>query len=133
MVRRELFIFKGRYMWRFNQYEQVMAGYPVEIARLWKGLPEGFTKIDAVYEDKKSQIIFFLGKHYYVFNTNELAYYAPLTHLGLPEHLEKIDAIFKWGHNNRTFIFSGSQYWRFVGITLGYFGIFNIFIRLQIR
>lgn len=40
-------------------------------------------------------------------------YPKPLTTLGLPDHLSKIDAALVWGYNNRTYFYSGTQYWRF--------------------
>jgi matrix metalloproteinase-16 (membrane-inserted) len=68
---------------------------------------------------RKSYESFFLsnllpGKLYYVMNANALApgYPKPLTHLGLPADLEKIDAALIWGHNNRTFFYSGALYWK---------------------
>lgn len=53
---------------------------------------------------------------YYVFNSNvlEQGYPKPLTHLGLPAYLDKIDAALVWGHNNRTYFYSGTLYWRYV-------------------
>lgn len=52
---------------------------------------------------------------YYVFNSNVLeeGYPKPLTHLGLPAYLDKIDAALVWGHNNRTYFYSGTLYWRY--------------------
>lgn len=93
-----------------------MSGYPHEIARLWKELPTDFTHIDAVYENKDMRIVFFVGAYFYVFNSDRLepGYPRPLTDLGLPATLKKIDAALVWGYNNRTFFFSGSDYWRCV-------------------
>lgn len=39
-------------------------------------------------------------------------YPQPLTSLGLPATLTHIDAAFVWGHNNRTYLTSGTLYWR---------------------
>ena len=36
----------------------------------------------------------------------------PLTYLGLPLNLSKIDAALVWGHNQKTYLFAGNQYWR---------------------
>lgn len=36
----------------------------------------------------------------------------PLASLGLPPTLTHIDASFVWGHNNRTYMTSGTLYWR---------------------
>lgn len=52
---------------------------------------------------------------YWIFNSDrvEPGYPQPLTHIGLPPDLEKIDAAMIWGHNGKTYLFSGSLYWRF--------------------
>ncbi len=36
----------------------------------------------------------------------------PLTDLGLPSSLDKVDAALTWGKNRREYLFSGSRYWR---------------------
>lgn len=55
----------------------------------------------------------FTGRWIYSFNKHDLdrGYPKPLTAIGLPFELQKIDDIWIWGHNNQTFIFSGTQYW----------------------
>jgi len=73
--------------------------------------------VDAVYErHKDAKIVFFIGKKYYLFNNQnhlEPGYPKTLVSMGLPETLDKVDAVMIWGHNAKTYIFSGSQYWRF--------------------
>lgn len=113
MIRRELFIFRGQFLWRIGE-RGLYPGYPAETRRLWTALPDNFNKIDAVYENHERKIVFFIGRHYYVFDsiTLERGYPQPLTTLGLPSQLTHIDAAFTWGHNNRTYLFSGTVYWR---------------------
>lgn len=55
-----------------------------------------------------------LGKQYYVFNSQYLepGYPRPLTDLGLPDSIERIDAALVWSHNNRTYLYSGRLYWK---------------------
>ncbi|KAH8321767.1 hypothetical protein KR067_000741 [Drosophila pandora] len=121
-----------QYVWRIGQ-KGLYNMYPTETRRHWAALPQNLTKVDAVYENKRGQIVFFVGKsihedindcnlhllthsgrEYYVFNSVNLApgYPKPLTSLGLPDTLSHIDASFVWGHNNRTYLTSGFQYWR---------------------
>lgn len=52
---------------------------------------------------------------YYVFDANTLmpGYPKPIYHLGLPRDLDHIDAAMVWGHNSKTYFFSGTMYWRF--------------------
>ncbi|KAH8324722.1 hypothetical protein KR074_010267 [Drosophila pseudoananassae] len=132
LIRGELFIFRKNYVWRIGQ-KGLYNMYPVETRRHWSALPENLTRVDAVYENKRGQIVFFIGKsilrdiyncilhpfthsgrEYFVFNSVNLApgYPKPLTSLGLPPTLSHIDASFVWGHNNRTYLTSGTLYWR---------------------
>lgn len=114
IIRNELFIFKDRYLWRIFEDDNQQRP-PVEIDRMFIGLPRNFERIDTVYENKHHKIVFFIGKYYYVFNSRELepGYPKPLTHLGLPEGIERIDAALVWSYNNRTYLYSGRLYWRF--------------------
>ena len=36
----------------------------------------------------------------------------PLSQLGLPAHVAKIDAAFVWGHHRRVYLVTGRTYWR---------------------
>lgn len=92
----------------------MLPGYPAEITRMWRDLPRNLTRIDAVYERLDNKIVFFIGKHYYVYSGNniERGYPQPLTSLGLPSSLDKIDGAMVWGHNGKTYFYSGNMYWR---------------------
>jgi hypothetical protein len=54
------------------------------------------------------------GNQYYLYDGNELVrgFPKPLANLGLPESLEKIDGAMVWGHNGKTYFFSGTMYWK---------------------
>ncbi|XP_053679743.1 matrix metalloproteinase-2 [Anopheles nili] len=114
LIRNELFIFKDRWLWRLNEND-LQRPTPFEIHRMFFGLPADFERIDTVYENKHQKIIFFIGKQYYVFNSQYLepGYPKPLTDLGLPDSIDRIDAALVWSHNNRTYLYSGRLYWRF--------------------
>lgn len=115
MIRRELFIFKGKYFWRIGA-NGLQADYPVKIDRFWSRLPANLTHIDAFYEKTSSsrEMVIFIGKQYWVYPNNEGGLGPfPLTRLGLPEDLEKIDGAMVWGHNGKTYFFSGTMYWRY--------------------
>lgn len=47
-----------------------------------------------------------------VIDSNQKAYTHNLEYLGFSRNVKKIDAIFRWGYNNRTFAFSGDDYWK---------------------
>lgn len=86
MIRGELFIFRGpvslknpfilwkilnivnplQFLWRLGE-NGLYPGYPTETRRHWAALPENLTKVDAVYENKQRQIVFFIGKLIIVF------------------------------------------------------------------
>lgn len=59
-------------------------------------------------------IYFISGKQLYLFDSQYLlpGYPRPLTTLGLPASLEKLDAAMVWGHNGNTYFYSGSMYWK---------------------
>lgn len=124
-----------QFLWRIGA-KGLYNGYPTETRRHWSALPEDFNKVDAVYENQQRQIVFFIGKQtsisismvssiklftlpptgrqYYVFDSVTLVpgYPQPLTSLGLPPSLSHVDAAFVWGYNNRTYLTSGTLYWR---------------------
>ncbi|XP_046391255.1 matrix metalloproteinase-2-like isoform X2 [Ischnura elegans] len=113
MIRGELFIFKDRYFWRINDraYTKI---HPIEMKLFFYDLPKDFTHIDAVYERKDQKIVFFIGNKYYLYNGHNImpGYPRPLTDLGLPSSLDKVDGAMVWGHNSKTYLFSGTMYWR---------------------
>ncbi|XP_071445795.1 matrix metalloproteinase-2-like isoform X2 [Hetaerina americana] len=113
IIRGELFIFKAKYFWRIDRLGQNKV-QPVLISRFFYDMPKDLTHVDAVYERKDQKIVFFIGNKYYLYDGNNLTpgYPKPLTHLGLPSTLDKIDGAMVWGHNSKTYLFSGTMYWR---------------------
>ncbi|XP_053609179.1 matrix metalloproteinase-2-like [Plodia interpunctella] len=114
LIRGELFIFKNRYHWRIGAQGHY-PGYPMDISRMWPGLPRDFTRVDAVYERPDRKIAFFIGKELFLFDTQNLlpGYPRAIRELGLPSSLEKLDAAMVWGHNGKTYFYSGSLYWKY--------------------
>ncbi|KAE8744358.1 hypothetical protein FOCC_FOCC009011 [Frankliniella occidentalis] len=113
VIRRETYFFKGKYFWRIQ--EQNIPEGPHLTERFWYGFDKNYTHIDAVYERiHDNNIVFFVGKKYYVYNGTNLisGYPKPLTELGLPPTLTHIDGAMVWGHNSRTYLFSGTLFWR---------------------
>lgn len=115
VIRREIYIFKGKYFWRLDSAGNLRPNYPAEISRFWAMLPKNITHIDAVYErTHDANIVFFIGDKFYVCQGNhQLLKIGRLKNLGLPEDLKKIDAAFVWGYNGRTYLFADTMYWRF--------------------
>lgn len=110
LLRNELFIFKGRYMWRPDSDSEA-----IEIRKMWSELPESLTHVDAVFEGEDSKIWFFVGRDIYVFRGTTFEHRSSLARIGIEHYFNKVDAIFKWHYNQQTYIFSGDQYWRFNG------------------
>lgn len=110
IIRNELMVFKGVYMWRFRD-GHLLQGYPVEFYRMWPEL-EPFDHIDAVFERKDGKFVFFVGQDVMVIDGNRRVYTHNLEYLGFKPWVKKIDAIFTWGYNNKTFVFSGDDYWK---------------------
>ncbi|CAO1440314.1 unnamed protein product [Diamesa hyperborea] len=118
-IRNEIYIFKDRYMWRINEdsSNSLSSPEPFEIDKMWNGLPKSVTKIDAFYENKKTgQFWMFVGDKIYIFmlmnQKIDLFSISSLSKLQLPSYVHKIDAIFTWGNEERTYIFAGDKYWR---------------------
>lgn len=104
-----------QYFWRIGD-NGLMPGYPAEIIRLWRNLPNDLTHVDAVYERPDNKIVFFIGRQYYVYSGNQMEWGYPksIAELGLPPTLGKIDGAMVWGHNGQTYFYSGNLYWRYV-------------------
>lgn len=113
VIRREVFAFKGKYFWRINE-RGLNPRRPVRIDMFWN-LGETVNRVDAVYERPDRKIAFFSGRRYWLLDATQRlrGYPRPLTDLGLPSSLTHIDAAMVWGHNGKTYFFSGDQYWRY--------------------
>lgn len=108
-----------KYMWRprmqnFDPHKSVSK-------QSWWKLPNNklLTNINAVVELNPRQgqriVAVFCGRQYHTFNVDQKMKYessSPITSLGLPSYVEKIDAIFKWGRNQFFYVFSGRQFWK---------------------
>lgn len=109
LIRGELFIFHGKFMWRPDTDADRM----FEIRQMWNELPENFDRVDAVFENAKGKILFFIGDEIFIFDGISLIDKFRLYHIGMGWNVKKVDAVFRWAVNNRIYIFSGKNYWRF--------------------
>ena len=62
--------------------------------------------------------IFFLesfdsGNQYWVTNGDRFFSPQPLSNLGLPDYVDKLDDAFIWGKNDKTYFFYQNLYWRY--------------------
>uniref|UniRef100_A0A182S9H6 Uncharacterized protein n=1 Tax=Anopheles maculatus TaxID=74869 RepID=A0A182S9H6_9DIPT len=116
LLRGEIFIFKGAYLWRLTEKYRIKEGYPVRIWQVFRGFPKTVTHIDAVYERlDDNAIVLFSGRVYWVFDALNFLHpeVRPLTDYGLPEELKRIDAALVWSKNNKTYLFAGDRFWRY--------------------
>ncbi|KAK3609338.1 hypothetical protein CHS0354_024880 [Potamilus streckersoni] len=112
-IRTEIFLFIGPVFWRMGT--NGIRGGATSIKNFWYGLPED--GIDAVYERQDGRIIFFKGDRYWIFTGNYRVVNFPregksITDFGIPSDVKKIDAVFVWGFNKRTYLISGDMYWK---------------------
>lgn len=116
VLRGEVFIFKGPYLWRLTEKYRVREGYPVRIWQVFRGFPRDVPRIDAVYErESDNGVVLFSGKRYWIFDGLNFLHpeARPITDFGLPDTLEKVDAAMLWSKNQKTYIFAGDQFWRY--------------------
>lgn len=116
VLRGEVFIFKGQYLWRLTEKYRVKEGYPVRIWQVFRDFPRNIDRIDAVYErEEDNSVVLFSGRYYWVFDgLNYLHPEArPITDYGLPDTIDKVDAAMVWSKNGKTYIFAGDQFWRY--------------------
>ncbi|XP_041347999.1 matrix metalloproteinase-2-like [Gigantopelta aegis] len=116
VIRTEVFLFIGRWFWRLDSRNIVRD--PVHINKFWYGLPKDIDHVDAVFElPTDGKIVFFVGDKYWVLNANHLVAGfpeagRPITEFGIPPDVKKIDTVFVWGFNKRTYLVSGDMYWK---------------------
>lgn len=106
-IRGELFIFKEEFMWRPDITDEFN-----EVRQLWNELPEK-RHIDAVFENSNGKILFFISDQIFIFESTNLVDKLRLYHIGMDWDVKKIDAIFRWPYNNKVYIFTDSNYYRF--------------------
>ncbi|XP_072528112.1 matrix metalloproteinase-25 [Salminus brasiliensis] len=118
-IRGEIFFFRRQYFWRVHHSGSLVSFIPALIHNFWIGLPLEIGKIDAVYERSDGHIVFFIGNQFWVFKDRMSlpGYPRPLTEWRLRtsagDSPGRVDAVFVWPHNGRTYVFSGGEYWRF--------------------
>lgn len=61
-LRGEIFVFRGKYVWRFSDKNRLLPGYPVHFDQLFLNIPNYVERIDAAYErTTDGAIILFYG------------------------------------------------------------------------
>lgn len=120
LLRGELFIFKGEYVWRLTEKYRIQAGYPVRFNEIFSKLSAHVNHIDAIYErPTDGAIILFNGNQYWAFDGNNFIDDSPrpISDYGFDENVTKIDAAMVWSKNGRTYLFAGKQFIRYDELT----------------
>lgn len=113
VIRKEVFMFIGPQFWRLGS--NGLGSRPTQISKFWYNLPED--GIDALYERADGKIVFFKGDRFWMFSSNHIMSNFPvegklITELGIDKGVNKIDAVFVWAYNKRTYLVSGNLYWK---------------------
>ncbi|GAA53703.1 matrix metalloproteinase-25 [Clonorchis sinensis] len=121
----ELYIFKGPLQWRVTWSKMVntWVSYefrdgPTSITYYWPALPKYVDYIDAGVEREDAAIYMFRGRRFWLLadnvrrKTDFPLHGLPLTQLGLPETVTKIDTAFQWDVNKKIYLFAGRYYWK---------------------
>ncbi|CAI2737334.1 unnamed protein product [Dicrocoelium dendriticum] len=91
---------------------------PLSIQQAWSSLPAYVDHIDAGVERSDKAIYLFSGSRFWLLNAYGSLKYGvppaglPLSYLGLPETLRRIDTAFTWGRDGRIYLFSDRRYWK---------------------
>nr|CAH8846814.1 unnamed protein product [Trichobilharzia regenti] len=121
----ELYIFKGEWQWRVTWSKTVTTWIayqfrdgPAKITYYWPALPKYVDYIDAGIERHDAAIYIFRDNKFWLLLDNMRMKPGfpneglPLTELGLPGNLKRVDSVFLWGENQAIYIFAGEYYWR---------------------
>ncbi|XP_045475029.1 matrix metalloproteinase-17-like isoform X2 [Harmonia axyridis] len=114
-LRGEIFIFKDEYIWRLQDLNRRVSGYPVLMRHMFQYLPENIKKIDAAYQRSDGNMILFTGDLYWVYDGTNFIENSPrsLMDYGIPQGIGGIDAIQTWDRNGKTYLYKGDRFWRF--------------------
>ncbi|XP_069003184.1 collagenase 3-like [Embiotoca jacksoni] len=109
-IQRNLYFFKDGYFWRRgSSWNGITMG---KVQSVWPRI----SKVDAAYEYKKQNTItFFEGDHYWKIRGNIVlpGYPKPLTDIGLPASVTKVDAAVHVSFTSRTLLFVNNKFWSY--------------------
>lgn len=127
-----LFIFKNKLVWRLDANLFPVRGYPISISRLFPTEEdEGDSRIDAAYQRQTDgAVVLFSGHRFWTMNETDFQLrledeqwwkspveWHTIWELGFPGTVTRIDAVFVWPKNKKTYFFTGDLFWRFDEMT----------------
>ncbi|XP_044753989.1 matrix metalloproteinase-25-like isoform X2 [Coccinella septempunctata] len=114
-LRGEIFIFKDQYVWRLQDRNRIVPGYPVTLQQMFFHLPQTIKKIDAAYQRPDGDMILFAGDLYWVYDGTNFVENSPrnIQDYGVPSGISGVDAVQTWGRNGKTYLYKGDRFWRF--------------------
>lgn len=114
-LREELFVFSEKYVWRFRERGILVEGYPIRLKQMFPTLPETVKKIDAAYQRPDGSILLFTGDKFWIYDGTHFSSRSPepLTHLGLPEYVQELNAVQNWKRNKKTYFYAMDRFWRY--------------------
>ncbi|XP_070838812.1 matrix metallopeptidase 30 [Chaetodon trifascialis] len=108
-IQGNLYFFKAGHFWRRSSSWDGIS--TKKIQSVWPGI----SKVDAAYEYKRGNVIFFEGDHYWGIRgkTVQPGYPKPLRDFGFPSSVTKVDAAVHVSFVGRTLLFVGNKYWSY--------------------
>ncbi|XP_076606561.1 matrix metallopeptidase 30 [Chaetodon auriga] len=108
-IQGKLYFFKAGHFWRRSSSWDGIS--TKKIQSVWPGI----SKVDAAYEYKRGNVIFFEGDHYWGIRgkTVQPGYPKPLRDFGFPSSVTKVDAAVHVSFVGRTLLFVGNKYWSY--------------------
>ncbi|XP_029957236.1 macrophage metalloelastase-like [Salarias fasciatus] len=109
-IQGNLYFFKDGYCWRKTSSWDGISMKPIQ--SVWAGI----SKVDAAYEYKRDNTVFFFkGDQYWGFtgNTALPGYPKHIRDLGFPSTIDGVDAAVHVSFISRTFFFAGNRFWSY--------------------
>ncbi|XP_071756917.1 collagenase 3-like [Centroberyx gerrardi] len=110
-LRGEMLFFKDSFFWR--SYPQSTTPQLSRIRSFWPSAP---ANIDAAYESRQSDtVLLFKGRKVWAFSGSDVVrgYPKPLTSIGLPRSVKKVDAALYNEETHKTLFFVGKHYYSY--------------------
>lgn len=99
-INSEIYVFKGKYVWKMDNYFDIEDGYPKKITQMFTNLPKRLKKIDAIYQDPndENEIVIFFNDEFITYDPRGPIFSSyNITRYTLDPDIKKIDSAMVWG------------------------------------